>query len=842
MNYCYSCFHKKDDEQNVCSSCGYTNKAVPDNPVHLVEGTILNGQYLIGKVIGHGGFGITYLALDLALETKVAIKEYFPNDIATRTTESSTVLPMKTNESEETYVYGRDKFMEEAKTMAKFTHFNSIVRVLSFFVDNNTAYIVMEYLEGEDLLQYVKGKGGRIETSEALKLLEPVFDCLIEMHKHGILHRDISPDNIYITKHGKVKLLDFGASRFAISEKSKSLSVILKPGYAPPEQYSSRGKQGTWTDVYALAATLYRIIMGRAPVEAVDRQMDDSDFVNEAKLLPDKVRNTIIDALVLLPDKRIQAVSEFKKELYQDNQKLLLADQRKNQLESRVNSNDNGSGTSLTSNKKESSSAKRERIGVTIFFGIFIVILIGLLLMNGLASHYDNPDNDIELIEEENQSNEADNGDLIEVTELGLDDIEFSYEANSGLVFFIKTEYEYVNLYVNDKLYDIDNIHGMVAEFYGYKAFSIDDNFNDSLVDIKIEVLDENNRIREKIEVLDFYMAVSSNLSKLENVERIQYLSIQSEDIDQDINILNSFINLKSVEISSANNITGDLSVFTNLDYLKALKLDSCSNITGDLYVLSELINLEVLELEYCSGVTGNLSYLEDMSNLKALTLVDLVNVTGDSYVLSKLTNLEVLHLESCSGITGDLSSLKGMNNLKNLWLYDLINITGDLHALSELTNLRVLMLSDLNIKGNLQSLSSLTNLNVLVLTDFSESLEDDKKYGVEGDLRDLGNLTQLKVLGLYLRRITGDIAELEEMSKLELLSVYGCNNLTGNINSLKSLNKLTFIYFEECPNITGDLSSLSALNEIEQIYVYDCPLITGTLTLRDGSEVTANE
>ncbi|MDD5017865.1 MAG: protein kinase [Eubacteriales bacterium] len=315
---CMRCMKEYKKEYGVCPHCGYVPEAAAVNPLYLPEGTVLDGKYLVGTAVGHGGFGITYVAFDLSLEHKVAIKEYFPYGLSTRTTERPTVLPMTTQDAETNYRYGREKFIEEARTLAKFSRLDSIVSVLTCFSQNNTAYIVMEYLDGEDLLQYVKRRGGKLEWDETLRLIVPVFDALMAIHDAGMIHRDISPDNIFITNNSEIKLLDFGTARFAMGEKSKSLSVILKPGYAPPEQYFSRGKQGPWTDIYALAATVYRVVTGQSPADAVERQMnvslDLSDGLGEN--VPDTAKKALLKALALEPGERPQTVAEFRQELY----------------------------------------------------------------------------------------------------------------------------------------------------------------------------------------------------------------------------------------------------------------------------------------------------------------------------------------------------------------------------------------------------------------------------------------------------------------------------------------------------------------------------------------------
>lgn len=261
------------EDAAICPHCGWLDGAPAQSPIHLEPGTrVGSGRYVLGKALGHGGFGITYLAFDFASGRKRAVKEYMPRDFATRGSQQKQV----TIYSADDFRHGLNKFLEEANVLVRFAEHPGIVSVLDFFAENDTAYLVMDYLEGLTFKQFLDRQGGILPAETALAIMMPVMDALEEVHSTGMLHRDISPDNIYITYGKQVKVLDFGAARHAMREHSKSLSVILKPGYAPEEQYRTRGKQGPWTDVYAVAATLYRAIVGHVPTEALERLEADS--------------------------------------------------------------------------------------------------------------------------------------------------------------------------------------------------------------------------------------------------------------------------------------------------------------------------------------------------------------------------------------------------------------------------------------------------------------------------------------------------------------------------------------------------------------------------------------
>ncbi|WP_246237697.1 serine/threonine-protein kinase [Caldichromatium japonicum] len=270
--HCPNCF---GPASTPCPRCGW--RPGFDNPSPaLALGTLLDGRYRLGRVLGHGGFGITYLAWDENLQLKLAIKEFLPRNSATRAPDrvSLAVYPPPADEQ---FAYGLERFLEEARALARFDQHPAIVSVKTFFRANGTGYCVMDYVEGLTFKQYLaRQPEGRISFEQAFRLLLPVMEALRVVHKEGLLHRDVTPDNIYLTRNGRVKLLDFGAARFALSERSHSLSVILKPGYAPEEQYRARGQQGPWTDIYSLGATLYRAITGQVPPDALDRLAEDT--------------------------------------------------------------------------------------------------------------------------------------------------------------------------------------------------------------------------------------------------------------------------------------------------------------------------------------------------------------------------------------------------------------------------------------------------------------------------------------------------------------------------------------------------------------------------------------
>lgn len=295
---------KSDDVENDISALHY-----------LAMNTMLQKRYRIHSVLGEGGFGITYSGWDIILNLPVAIKEYYPSGLVTRNVtlgKTTQVVPVSSAKYGTQFRDGIDRVLEEARRMAKFRNVQGIVGVYDFFEANSTAYIVMEYIDGCTFGEYCKNK--RMDHITLFHMLVPVMDALQLLHNEGILHRDISPDNIMIDQDGNCKLLDFGAARGYSEESLTTMSVILKKNYAPEEQFRSKGIQGPWTDVYALGATIYELITGQTPPMSIDRLVEE-EIVDIRKLAPSLTRGqaeAIMTALAVRGKDRWQSVGEFK--------------------------------------------------------------------------------------------------------------------------------------------------------------------------------------------------------------------------------------------------------------------------------------------------------------------------------------------------------------------------------------------------------------------------------------------------------------------------------------------------------------------------------------------------
>jgi len=295
------------------ADCRWDEHAEEETQEHLPRHYVLLDRYYMGRVLGQGGFGVTYIAHDLKLDRTVAIKEFFPKDQCSRGVDRVTVRSSNREKGEQ-FRFGLERFLTEAQNIARLGGHPNIVSITDYAEANGTAYMVMEFIPGLTLKQYLANQGGKIPYAVASEIMLHVMSGLNKAHEYGLIHRDVSPDNIMLSAQGPVKLIDFGAARQAIGEKSQNLTTILKPGYAPEEQYRLKGEQGAWTDVYATAATLYRCITGKVPPPATDRMRED-ELAPPGRLcdsLPPLAESGIVQGLSIYAAGRPQTIHEFR--------------------------------------------------------------------------------------------------------------------------------------------------------------------------------------------------------------------------------------------------------------------------------------------------------------------------------------------------------------------------------------------------------------------------------------------------------------------------------------------------------------------------------------------------
>lgn len=313
---CKGCFTKKGS-LDKCPFCDFNEKKYSTPPHSLPLDVVLNNRYIVGRVLGIGGFGITYIAYDTKLESTVAIKEYLPKELALRSSDNVSVSPHSDNTAND-FKHYMDSFIKEAKILAKFNNESGIVSVQDIFKENGTVYIVMYYVNGLTLEEHLAKNGNKLPAEEVVQIMTVIMESLKKVHDAGVIHRDISPDNIYITPDNKIKLLDFGAARYFLGEEKSTVSVVLKRGYAPLEQYNNKKEnQGPWTDIYSIAATMYRAITGVKPPEALERMTED-ELKSPAELgisVPSHIESAIMQGLSLKFTDRPKTLNEFIKQL-----------------------------------------------------------------------------------------------------------------------------------------------------------------------------------------------------------------------------------------------------------------------------------------------------------------------------------------------------------------------------------------------------------------------------------------------------------------------------------------------------------------------------------------------
>ena len=313
---CPGCMGLWEDTGKPCPRCGFSWEMAPAGGRELPVFTILAGRYLLGRRIGVGGFGITYLAMDLAEERVTAIKEFFPSSLASREGLEVAALP---GEEGRYFREALRSFHKEADLLSRFADVPGIVRYRDYVMENGTAYLVMDYIEGTNLRRYMRETGKTFTQEEALGLMRPILLAVDAMHRKNVLHRDISPENLILKPDGTLTLIDFGAAREFSLDEEENLTVILKHGYAPEEQYHSGSRQGPWTDLYACCAVLYQMVSGIQPQDATARaRKDDLMTLDEIEgvQVTEKFARIIEKGMTIHATERCASIRALMAELY----------------------------------------------------------------------------------------------------------------------------------------------------------------------------------------------------------------------------------------------------------------------------------------------------------------------------------------------------------------------------------------------------------------------------------------------------------------------------------------------------------------------------------------------
>ena len=326
-----------------CPNCGFDPEQVQKNTFALPLQTILYGKYLVGKVLGQGGFGITYIGWDIALERKVAIKEYFPSGQVSRNPGTRDLTWYTSEQSQQARQDGMQMFLKEARKMSKVDDIPNVVRVRDLFQENGTAYIVMDFVEGETLKARLQ-RIGPMSWEQAKEIFLPAIQAMEQVHKAGLVHRDLSPDNLMLMPEGKVMILDLGAAKDLSINSGASSMQVAKGGFSPFEQYTQRGTSGPWTDVYSMAATIYYTLTGELPPNAVDRVEEDplNWTIPTLQAMPKPTLETLKNAMALSVKKRMQSMAELEKGLFETAERPkenLIQKAKDGNLESQRNGN-----------------------------------------------------------------------------------------------------------------------------------------------------------------------------------------------------------------------------------------------------------------------------------------------------------------------------------------------------------------------------------------------------------------------------------------------------------------------------------------------------------------------
>ena len=812
---CYNCFRQVADPSAPCPHCGFDlGENQQKFPVALRAGTVLNDRYIVGRVLGQGGFGITYVAFDTQLQARVAIKEYMPSEMATRV-EGTTVSIMMDTRAED-FTYGAERFQEEARTLAKFIGHPNIAGVSSYFDQNDTSYFVMDYIEGVSFKSYIANNGGKVSVDETLNVMIPVLRALTAVHAEGFIHRDVTPDNIYISKDGNVKLLDFGSARYSIGDKSKSLDVILKVGYAPKEQYIRRGRQGPYTDVYSCAACFYAALTGYLPPESLER-LDHDELVPVSQAgveVPEWLDKAILKGLAVQPEDRFQSAAEF-------------LDAIENQLVVEVPA----AGASV-----QPVQQKKPKTALIAGVAAVLVMAIGLGIFAGTRGGGTAPA----------ASSESQNSAPLkraEVPYITIRGEQYSTDLrdlrleNMGLTDEDIVDLKYmINLtqlrMPGNDITDLTPAAGLTELRY------IDVRQNPNLADFSPLAGLTN------LEEISYYQTAIEDYSFMANMTNLVALELYNVPPDADLSCLSGLTNVIEVYTNGGNNSINDLSFLHGMTQLQTLSIQIGSDLDEiDLSFVANMPDLAELNI-YTNGrstakvtditpLTGldlrilqipanveSLAPLAGMTNLQQLYLP--INGSNDHYTLTDIgaladmTKLTMINLPLGKGV--DLTPLSGLTEMTELQLYGDFDMK-DFTAFQNMTKLKTMAIKggDSSEDGieSFKGLENLTNLRTLEL------------YGsASAKLRDtspLAGLTKLTTLCLpysYDEGAALDLSGIQGLTDLQELTVNGKVTSLEPLRNLTNLRSLRLSSVADWRNPVQSLEVFSGMTKLNSLQI----------------------
>ena len=723
---CMRCMARKADEQEACPVCGFIERDFVPEKHHLPPRTILKGQYLVGCALGEGGFGITYIGWDLFLHIPVAIKEYFPSGVVIRDQGQCTVSVFA-GKDEQSFLKGRESFFREAQKVARFDNNPGVVSVKNCFIENGTAYIIMEYISGINLGVYASKRGGKLGFEETLRLLETPIRTLNALHGASTYHRDISPENLMLSKTGTVKLIDFGSAMESDSEK-KTRVLMVRSGYSPVEMYSTNGKDGSYSDVYSMAATIYKLITGVTPPAATER-LDADPLVRPTMLgvkdITTTQENALMRGLTVQQKDRYQTMAEFFYDLY-------------------------GRGIDDDPNPKPKPKPKRRALTfIAALLGVVALVGVGVLLGRGgnflpFPSATKTPE---PTVTETPVPTQAVPGAALNMPVLGAELRAFlrqnGYDAPDGQP--IPAE----------ALAKVGAVRMLGSRLY-FQLLNEDGylDWNDELGRMwrkDGEELDEERRNQPTGNTLDLtelsgcvnlqYLNLRdvwvSSARALENLPRMESLVLDNCGVTDDMlpsigklkdlsNLILNYNQLTTLEglqaLTNLNNFHVAFNRISSLESLADILVNGHMNLMGNpIQSLDELSGSRfvstVISFEM-SPTAEDYSVVAEMKNLTGFTCADSVSderLPQDFSALANMRNLDYLYIANCQVKNLDFASDKP--NLKTLELWD-CGITSDmLSGIHDLPALEMLNLSYNRITyvDNL-ALETMPNLKTLYL------------------------------------------------------------------------------------------------------------------------------
>ena len=769
------CMACKADEQEACPVCGFIERDFVPEKHHLPPRTILKGQYLVGCALGEGGFGITYIGWDLFLHMPVAIKEYFPSGVVIRDQGQHTVNVFA-GKDEQSFLLGRDRFFREAQKVARFDNNPGVVSVKNCFLENGTAYIIMEYISGINLGTYAAQRGGKLGFQETLQLLKTPIQTLEELHRYSTYHRDISPENLMLSKTGTVKLIDFGSAMESDSEK-KTRVLMVRSGYSPVEMYSSTGKDGPYSDVYSMAATIYKLITGVTPPAATERLNADSlvrPTMLGVKEISQEQEAALMKGMAVQLNDRYQTMAEFFHDLY---------------------------GYGINDAPPSKPQPKHRSLLVLLALAC-VALLVGAGILLGRQGGF--PPAPIEQATAE--PTEAITAEpTAEPTEAPTAEPTETPAAVADAARDMPVLGAELRAFLRQNGYDAPDGQPIPAEALAkvgavrmlgsrlYFQLLNEDGYldwNDELGRMwrkDGEYLDEERRNQPTGNTLD--------LTELSGCVNLQYLNLR----DVWVSNVQALENLPRVGTLILDNcgVTDDiLPVLGSLASLDSLKLDN--NALTTLEGLQALTNLQELSVA-CNQITS-LAPIADLPignlNLSGIPIASLNELSGGKLV-------STIFWFDCSPTAGEYSVLAEMKNLVGFTCAGSVleeRLPQDFSALANMRNLDYLYIANCQVK-NLDFASDKLNLKTLELWD----------CGITSDmLSGIHDLPALEMLNLSYNRITSiDNLALDTMPNLKTLYLNN-NYITSFAPLLKSNVRSRHIHSQSDPSelLSGDLAA----------------------------------